>query len=84
MTDVDCSRDLGHAKVYFTLLDESRKDEVLRILERVSGALRGRLGKAMHIRKIPELHFLYDDSEKRARSMDVLIDRVMEKDGKRE
>ncbi len=76
LTHVDCSRDLGHAKVYFTLLDESRKEEVVAALQTVRGALRGHLGRVMHIRQIPELHFLYDDSEQKARSMDALIDRV--------
>jgi ribosome-binding factor A len=77
LTHVDCSRDLSHAKVYFTVLDESRKDEVIKALGSVRGAIRGMLGREMHIRQIPEIHFIYDDSEKRARSMEELIDRVM-------
>lgn len=76
LTHVDCSRDLGHAKVYFTLIDESRKADVVAALQAVRGTIRGHLGRAMHIRQIPELHFLYDDSEQKARSMDELIDRV--------
>lgn len=76
LTHVDCSRDLGHAKVYFTLIDESRKDDVIAALQVVRGTIRGRLGRAMHIRQIPELHFLYDDSEQKARTIDALIDKV--------
>jgi ribosome-binding factor A len=77
LTKVDCSRDLSYAKVYFTLLDESRKSEVTAALDTVKGPIRGKLGKEMHIRQIPELRFIYDDSEKKARSIDALIDRVM-------
>jgi ribosome-binding factor A len=80
---VSCSRDLSHTKVYFTLLEESRRKEVTSALESVSGTIRGMLGREMHIRQIPEIHFVYDDSEKRARSMDELIDRVMKDDIKR-
>ena len=80
LTHVDCSRDLAHAKVYFTLLDESRLAEVTKALAGIKGALRGRLGKAMHIRRIPELHFVFDESEKRARAMDEFLDRVKEAD----
>ena len=76
LTHVDCSRDLSHAKVYFTLLDESRKTEVLRALDAIKGSIRGQLGKEMHIRQIPDLHFIFDDSEQRARSIDALIDKV--------
>ena len=76
LTHVDCSRDLGHAKVYFTLFDESHRDDVIAALQAVKGVVRGHLGRAMHIRQIPELHFLYDDSELKARSIDALIDKV--------
>ena len=34
------------------------------------------LGKEMHLRTIPELHFVYDDSEAKARAMDELLDKV--------
>jgi ribosome-binding factor A len=77
LTHVDCSRDLSFAKVYFTLLDEEKRDAVTSALESVRGMIRGRLGREMHIRQIPELCFVYDDSEKKARSIDALIDRVM-------
>ena len=80
LTHVDCSRDLSHAKVYFTLIDESRKEEVSAALTAVKGSIRGRLGKAMHIRQIPDLHFIFDDSEKKAREVDRLIDRVAEEE----
>jgi ribosome-binding factor A len=79
LTQVYCSRDLSSAKVYFTLLDESKKAEVMSALDSVKGFIRGRLGKDMHIRQVPELRFVYDDSEKKARSMDELIDSVMRK-----
>ena len=81
LTHVDTSKDLGHAKVYFTLIDESKKTQVLAALEAVRGQVRSALGKEMHIRQIPELRFVYDDSEKKARSIDELIDRVMKEDG---
>ncbi|MDR1884991.1 MAG: 30S ribosome-binding factor RbfA [Synergistaceae bacterium] len=83
ITHVDCSRDLSHAKVFFTLLDESRRDETARALESVRGVIRGMLGREMHIRQIPELHFIYDDSERKARSIDELIDRVIGEDRSR-
>jgi ribosome-binding factor A len=41
------------------------------------GRIRGFLGRDMHIRQVPELHFVFDDSERKAREIDALIDRVM-------
>ncbi|MDR3332071.1 MAG: 30S ribosome-binding factor RbfA [Synergistaceae bacterium] len=80
LTHVDCSRDLSHAKVYFTIINESRKDDIAHALDATRGAIRGMLGREMHIRQIPELHFIYDDSEKVARSIDELIDRTLKED----
>lgn len=84
ITAVDVSADLGHAKVYYTLLDEHTRGTVQKALESVAGQLRGILGREMHLRTIPELHFLYDSSEAEARKMDELLDRVAKLDAERE
>ncbi len=73
---VSTSRDLSFAKVYYILIDTQKKDEMQKALESVAGRLRALLGREMHLRTIPELHFVYDDSEIRARAMDELLDRV--------
>lgn len=74
LIEVDCSRDLAHAKVYFTLIDASRLESVSVALKSVAGTIRSLLGKQMHLRQVPELHFVYDDSEDKARKMDALLD----------
>lgn len=74
LTEVDCSRDLAHAKVYFTLIDASRREVVCEALKLVAGTVRSILGKQMCLRQVPELRFIYDDSEDKARKMDALID----------
>lgn len=83
LTNVDTARDLSVAKVYFTVIDPSRRNAVQSALTNAAGKLRGALGKEMHIRQIPELRFVYDDSERRAREMDELIDRVMKEEHER-
>jgi ribosome-binding factor A len=80
LTHVDCSKDLSHAKVYFTLLDEGAAPAARAALESSAGKIRGYLGRAMRVRQIPELHFIFDDSERRAREIDALIDRVIQED----
>jgi len=74
ITDVDCSRDLEHAKVYFTTVDRSEREEVGKALGTVAGALRSQLGKLLTIRQIPALSFFFDTSEEYGRSIDVLLD----------
>lgn len=79
LTKVSVSRDLGYAKVFYTLIDESRKDNVQKSLESAAGLIRSILGREMHLRTVPELHFFYDDSEVKARKMDELLDSIMPK-----
>ena len=80
LTQVDCSRDLSHAKVYYTVLKDDDIQEIEKVLKASSGKIRGFLGREMHIRQIPELHFIFDDSERKARDLDALIDRVIKED----
>lgn len=83
LTKVKVSRDLSFARVYYTLLDAERKAEVQPALEASASVLRGMLGREMHLRVIPELHFVYDDSEERARAMDELLDKVAAMDAEK-
>jgi len=57
ITEVDCSRDLEQAKVFFTTVDPKERDDVKKALSSVAGALRSLLGKQMKLRQIPVLEF---------------------------
>lgn len=60
---VDVSSDLSYAKVYISSINgiEDAKKSV-EGLTAASGFVRGRLGRALHLRKSPELTFVADDS----------------------
>ena len=81
ITAVDCSRDLEHARVYFTTLDPSIRKDVGKSLASVAGVLRGFLGKQLSIRQIPVLSFHVDTSEEYGRSIDALLDTLKTTDG---
>ena len=75
LTAVDLSRDLGVARVYFSLLDPDQSpDSALQGLERAGGFLRSRLGKALKVRTVPELRFVHDDSAAESARISRLID----------
>lgn len=74
LSEVECSRDLSHAKVYFRSLTPENVENVKRSLERSSGLLRGLLGRKMRLRKIPELHFIYDTTEDKACEIEAVLD----------
>lgn len=83
LTGVDVTRDLGHAKVYITLMnsdDTEVIDSNLDVLNEVAGYLRMLLGKAIKMRSIPQLHFHYDDSISRGAYMSSLIERAVASD----
>ena len=78
--EVRVSRDLAHAKVYFTCLDEARASETGRILRHSGGYLRRRLGQLMKVRTIPELEFTFDRSVAEGNRLSALIDRAVAED----
>jgi ribosome-binding factor A len=61
ITAVETSPELDHAKVYITALgDEEEKEEALAGLRSAAPFIRGQLGRRLHMRRVPELHFEID------------------------
>ena len=85
ITDVEVSQDLRTANIYFTHLgDESETEEVLRALERAAGFLRSELAHRTRLRRVPELHFKFDDSYIRGRHIDALLEQIARERAERE
>ena len=79
LTAVELTRDLSVARVYFSLLDPNDSPEpVVAALERAGGFLRGKVGRAIKVRHVPELRFVHDDSAAQAMRISELIDRTAE------
>jgi ribosome-binding factor A len=83
VSDVEVTRDLAHAKIYVTVYEEQRAPATLKALQRAAGFLRSRLGQAMRIRNVPELHFLHDASVETGQQMDRLIEQAIAADAGR-
>ena len=62
ITDASVTNDLSYAKIYFTVLDETKKEATLKALKSASGFIRHELRERVDIRQIPELKFIYDES----------------------
>ena len=81
LTSVELSRDLSVARVYFSMLNpDADAGPALQGLERATGFLRGKLGKAIKVRHVPELRFAHDDSAAEAVRLTELIDRSVSAD----
>lgn len=79
VSGVEVSRDLAHAKVFFTVLG-SEPDESAAGLNRAAGFLRSQLSRRMTLRSVPQLHFAYDDSVVRGNELSSLIDQAVSAD----
>lgn len=83
VSDVEVSRDLAYAKIFVTFLfneDEEHIKQGLLGLEKASPYIRSLLGKAMRLRIVPELRFIYDNSLVEGMRMSNLVTQVINQD----
>ena len=78
--EVQVSKDLAHARVYFSVLDPADARNCLEALNSASGFLQREIGKAIKTRVTPRLSFIYDDSDIRGRQLSDLIDTAVASD----
>ena len=83
ITEVKVTRDLGHARVFFSTLDDLDHNEVSTALDRAGGFLRGELGRMLVLRVVPNLHFEYDESLEQGQRLRALIDDAVADDRQR-
>ncbi len=73
VSDVEVTRDLAHAKIFVTALQQERAKEALKGLVELTPEIRRQLSIAVLMRHTPELHFQYDDSVDRGERIDNLL-----------
>ena len=78
ITGVDTTSDLSFAKVYYTVLDDSKKEKTAEALEKAASFIRTKLAERIEIRHTPELKFIYDTSIAYGEHIDELIDKIKE------
>jgi ribosome-binding factor A len=81
ITEVIVSADLSHAKVYYTLMEDSEKNKAAaeNAFESASGFFRKALAKQLSLRTTPKLHFLYDTQLEKATHINSLIHEAFRK-----
>ena len=77
---VKITNDLSFAKVYFTVLDDTKKIETLKALKQASGFIRSKLCERIDIRHMPELDFIYDESIAYGKLIEDKIKEIHEKE----
>jgi len=74
VTRVELSPDLSVGKIHWSVLgDDAERSKVEHMLESASGFLQRQIGRALHVRRMPHLRWIHDDSSRRADELDKLI-----------
>ena len=84
ITGVEVTKDLSHARVYFTpFAGVGDPAAALEALRHAAGFLRHQVRNEMRLRVAPELDFQLDDSVERGARLSALIHDAVESDRKR-
>ena len=74
LTGVKVSKDLRHARVFFSVFGaEVKKDDALAGLRHATGFIRSKLGKQLSLRFVPSIEFRYDETEAEAQRIESLL-----------
>ena len=75
VSEVDVTNDLKHAKVYVSVFstDKTKAEQTFQAICESAKAVRTELSKVMHIRTVPELHFVLDGSADYGNKIDKIL-----------
>ncbi|MEC9375107.1 MAG: 30S ribosome-binding factor RbfA [Pseudomonadota bacterium] len=74
ISSVKVSKDLGVARVYYSVLNQDSKDiDFNEVIASAINFLRRKLAEELTVRRVPELRFLLDETFTHAKKMDQLI-----------
>lgn len=79
-TEVRMSRDLSHAVIYCSVLDEEQLHESIEVLNRAAGFIRKSIGRRIRARIVPTIKFVADESIIKGAAMDNLISEAIKSD----
>ena len=76
INEVEVNHDNSVAKVYWTVLNQDKRQDVTKALAAATGFIRSELSKGFKTYTIPQLSFIYDESVERSRKILDVLDKV--------
>jgi len=76
ITGVDVSVDLKNARIFFCMMNSSKKDEAMEGLKSAAGFLRHELKKELSLKAVPSLYFSYDESFDYGSKIDGILESI--------
>lgn len=80
VTAVKTTSDLSFSKIYVTILNDDKKDEIMKSLKGASGFIRKTLADRIEVRHIPKVEFVYDESIEYGKRIEDKIKEIHEKE----
>ena len=80
VTAVKTTSDLSFSKIYVTILNDDKKDEIMKSLKGASGFIRRTLADRIEVRHIPKLEFVYDESIEYGKRIEDRIKEIHKKE----
>ena len=84
ITDVEMSKDLKNARIFFVVFNiKSKRDEEIKLITKTINAsklfFKKQLSKNSNLRSVPNLRFIYDETESKAYELEQLINKNLYK-----
>ena len=73
ITDIKVSKDIRSAIVYFVTLDKNFK-KVEKIINELKPTIKFHLSKNVHLKRIPDIKFIFDDTMIKGQRINKLLD----------
>jgi ribosome-binding factor A len=83
ITNVRVSADLKNAKIYVSVFEKDRRDEVLEKIKSKTKFIRSELASRITIKFVPEIKFFLDDTLDYVEKIEDLIKKTHENDNKK-
>jgi ribosome-binding factor A len=84
VTGAKVSDDLRHATIFISVLDESKRGTVLKILSSSIPFIRSELARKVRMRYLPKLHFQIDAAVEYGKKIDRIISEISSEEGERD
>jgi ribosome-binding factor A len=85
ITDVEVSKDLKHVKLFFIVFNhKNKKPEEIKLITKAINSSRlffkRKLSKSSNLRSVPNIRFVFDDTESKAFELEELINKSLKTD----
>ena len=70
---VDVSPDLKHVKFFFLPFNEKKKEDFLEAFRRANKVIRREIGQRVHLKYVPTINFVFDNSITEVRKLDKIF-----------